>query len=105
MDADVLVVGAGPAGPAVTACLREQGVEPLVVDRGCSVGESWRRRDERLHLRTPRVQSVLSGPRIPRSFGRWVRPPGSCGRPPDRVLAAFGRIRWSGGAKTVVPRA
>ena len=28
MDADVLVVGAGPAGLAVAACLRQQGVEP-----------------------------------------------------------------------------
>ena len=72
MDADVLVVGAGPAGLAVAACLRRQGVEPLVVDRGESVGESWRRRYERLHLHTPRVQSALPGLRIPRSAGRWV---------------------------------
>jgi cation diffusion facilitator CzcD-associated flavoprotein CzcO len=72
MDADVLVVGAGPAGLAVAAELRRRGVESLVVDRGTSVGESWRRRYERLHLHTPRVQSALPGLRIPRSFGRWV---------------------------------
>ena len=72
MDTDVLVVGAGPAGLAVAACLRTRGVEPLVVDRGSTVGESWRRRYERLHLHTPRVQSALPGLRIPRSFGRWV---------------------------------
>jgi putative flavoprotein involved in K+ transport len=72
MDTDVLVVGAGPAGLAVAACLRKQGVEPLVVDRGSAVGESWRRRYARLHLHTPRVQSALPGMRIPRSFGRWV---------------------------------
>jgi cation diffusion facilitator CzcD-associated flavoprotein CzcO len=72
MDADVLVVGAGPAGLAVAACLRRQGVEPLVVDRGTAVGESWRRRYERLHLHTPRVQSALPGMRIPRAAGRWV---------------------------------
>jgi putative flavoprotein involved in K+ transport len=72
MDTDVLVVGAGPAGLAVAACLRKQGVEPLVVDRGSAVGESWRRRYERLHLHTPRVQSALPGMRIPRSSGRWV---------------------------------
>src|SRR4051794_20050100 len=72
MDADVLVVGAGPAGLAVAACLRTRGVEPLVVDRGAAVGESWRRRYERLHLHTPRVQSALPGLRIPRSSGRWV---------------------------------
>jgi putative flavoprotein involved in K+ transport len=72
MDTEVLVVGAGPAGLAVAACLRKQGVEPLVVDRGSGVGESWRRRYERLHLHTPRVQSALPGMRIPRSSGRWV---------------------------------
>jgi cation diffusion facilitator CzcD-associated flavoprotein CzcO len=72
MDADVLVVGAGPAGLAVAACLRRQAVEPLVIDRGESVGESWRRRYDRLHLHTPRVQSALPGLPIPRSSGRWV---------------------------------
>ena len=30
MDADVLVVGAGPAGLAVAACLRKRGVDVLV---------------------------------------------------------------------------
>lgn len=72
MDADVLVVGAGPAGLAVAACLRRRGVEPLVVDRGSAVGESWRARYDRLHLHTPRVQSALPGMRIPRSAGRWI---------------------------------
>ena len=72
MDAEVLVVGAGPAGLAVAACLRRQGVEPVVVDRGTAVGDSWRARYDRLHLHTPRVQSALPGMRIPRSFGRWV---------------------------------
>ena len=68
----MLVVGAGPAGLAVAACLKRKGIEPLVVDRGTAVGDSWRRRYERLHLHTPRVQSALPGMRIPRSSGRWV---------------------------------
>ena len=72
MDADVLVVGAGPAGLAVAACLRRRGVDVLVVDRGEAVGDSWRRRYDRLHLHTPRVQSALPGLRMPRRFGRWV---------------------------------
>jgi putative flavoprotein involved in K+ transport len=72
MDADVLVVGAGPAGLATAACLRRRGIEPVVVDRGSAVGESWRRRYDRLHLHTPRVQSALPGMRIPRRYGRWV---------------------------------
>src|SRR3954454_265192 len=72
MDADVLVVGAGPAGLAGAGCLRRRGVEPLVVARGAPVGDSWRGRYPRLHLHTPRVQSALPGLRIPRRFGRWV---------------------------------
>src|SRR3954471_14714246 len=72
MDADVLVVGAGPAGLAAAACLRARGVDVLVVDRGSAVGESWRRRYDRLHLHTPRLQSALPGLRIPRRYGRWV---------------------------------
>jgi glycine/D-amino acid oxidase-like deaminating enzyme len=72
MDTDVLVVGAGPAGLAVAACLRRRGVEPLVVDRGSAVGDSWAARYDRLHLHTPRVQSALPGLRMPRNLGRWV---------------------------------
>jgi putative flavoprotein involved in K+ transport len=72
MDADVLVVGAGPAGLAVAACLRKRGVDVLVVDRGGAVGDSWRNRYDRLHLHTPRVQSALPGLRVPRRYGRWV---------------------------------
>ena len=72
MDADVLVVGAGPAGLAVAACLRRRGVDVLVVDQGGAVGDSWRARYDRLHLHTPRVQSALPGLPIPRRFGQWV---------------------------------
>ncbi|MDF2581094.1 MAG: monooxygenase FAD-binding protein [Microbacterium sp.] len=72
MSADVLVVGAGPAGLAVAACLRRQGIDAQIVDRGEAVGDTWAARYERLHLHTPRVQSALPGLRMPRRFGRWV---------------------------------
>ncbi len=72
MDEPVLVVGAGPAGLAVAASLRRRGVDPLVVDRGSAVGDSWRARYDRLHLHTPRIQSGLPGMPIPKSAGRWV---------------------------------
>src|SRR4051812_35290699 len=72
MDADVIVVGAGPAGLAVAACLQKRGVPALVLDRGASAGESWRRRYDRLHLHTPRSQSAMPGLGIPARYGRWV---------------------------------
>ncbi|GAA5199250.1 NAD(P)/FAD-dependent oxidoreductase [Microbacterium jejuense] len=69
---EVLVIGAGPAGLAVGACLRRRGVAAMIVDDGQTVGETWQRRYERLHLHTPRIQSALPGLRMPRRFGRWV---------------------------------
>lgn len=72
MRTEVLVVGAGAAGLAVAACLKDAGIEPLIVDRGEAVGQTWASRYERLHLHTPRVQSALPGLRMPRRFGRWV---------------------------------
>ncbi|GAA5208117.1 flavin-containing monooxygenase [Microbacterium kyungheense] len=69
---EVLVVGAGPAGLAVAACLRRRGIDAMIVDAGERVGETWERRYERLHLHTPRIQSALPGLRMPRRFGRWV---------------------------------
>lgn len=72
MEVPVLVVGAGPAGLAVSACLKRRDLEPLVIDRGAAVGDSWRSRYDRLRLHTPRIQSHLPGFRHPRSSGRWV---------------------------------
>lgn len=68
----VVVVGAGPAGLAVSACLRRRGIEAVILEREDAVGSSWRRRYDRLHLHTPRVQSQLPGWRIPTRYGRWV---------------------------------
>jgi putative flavoprotein involved in K+ transport len=72
VDAEVLVVGAGPAGLAVAACLNRRGIAASVLDRGEAVGDSWRHRYDRLHLHTPRIQSALPGMRVPAGFGRWV---------------------------------
>src|SRR5207302_8484456 len=63
--------GAGPAGLAAAACLRREGVEALVVERD-SVGSSWRRHYDRLHLHTVRWLSGLPGLPIDRREGRWV---------------------------------
>jgi putative flavoprotein involved in K+ transport len=68
----VVVVGAGPAGLAVAAELRQAGVESVVLERGPSVGTSWRNRHEDLRLNTIRWLSALPGLPIPRSAGRWV---------------------------------
>ena len=68
---EAIVIGAGPAGLAAAACLPREGVEALVVERD-SVGSSWRRHYDRLHLHTVRWLSGLPGLPIDRREGRWV---------------------------------
>jgi putative flavoprotein involved in K+ transport len=58
---DVVVVGAGPAGLAISACLGARGVEHAVLERG-AVAESWRsRRWDSLRLLTPSSLTRLPG--------------------------------------------
>ncbi|MEV6956186.1 NAD(P)/FAD-dependent oxidoreductase [Streptomyces sp. NPDC051183] len=68
----VYVIGAGPGGLAVAASLRARGVRAVVVEKAGSVGTSWRRHYDRLHLHTTRRLSALPGLPMPRRFGRWV---------------------------------
>jgi indole-3-pyruvate monooxygenase len=56
---DTLVIGAGPAGLAVAACLKMRGIPFMIVDRASAVGSSWRRHYDRLHLHTDRDHSAL----------------------------------------------
>jgi putative flavoprotein involved in K+ transport len=67
-----LVIGAGPAGLAAAAVLRQHGVPVTVLERGTAVGTSWRGHYDRLRLHTIRQLSGLPGLEIPRSYGRWV---------------------------------
>jgi cation diffusion facilitator CzcD-associated flavoprotein CzcO len=69
---DVVIIGAGSAGLATAALLRERGIESLVVEAGAEPGAVWRTRYDRLRLHTPRLLSGLPGLRIPRRYGRWV---------------------------------
>jgi len=56
-----LIVGAGPAGLASAACLKQRGVDALVLEAGPTLGSSWRRHYQRLHLHTVKEQSHLPG--------------------------------------------
>ncbi len=68
---EVLVIGAGPAGLAVAACLRQQGVGHDIVSRDDSVAANWRRHYERLHLHTIKRHSALPGMPWPASAPRY----------------------------------
>jgi cation diffusion facilitator CzcD-associated flavoprotein CzcO len=58
-DVPVIIVGAGPAGLAVGACLKRSGVRSILLERGENVGSTWRRHYDRLHLHTARQHSAL----------------------------------------------
>lgn len=71
---EVLIVGAGPAGLAVGACLTRLGLRARLLERGDVPGLSWARHYEALRLHTPRSLSALPGLRF-----------SSKGTYPDRV--------------------
>jgi indole-3-pyruvate monooxygenase len=52
---EVVVIGAGPSGLAVGACLKQRRVDFIIVEKEHQVGSSWRRHYERLHLHTIRA--------------------------------------------------
>ena len=63
MDTNVVIVGAGPAGLAVGACLRRAGVDFIMLEKAAEVAPAWRRHYRRLHLHT--VKSFSSLPFVP----------------------------------------
>ncbi|NLU70899.1 NAD(P)/FAD-dependent oxidoreductase [Streptomyces sp. HNM0574] len=68
----VHVIGAGPAGLATAAALRERRISSVVLEKSPSVGATWRAQYDRLRLHTTRRWSALPGLPIPRPAGRWV---------------------------------
>ena len=66
-----LVIGAGPAGLAAAACLKQRGIDALVLEAGPVVGLSWRQRYDRLHLHTVKQHSYLPGMRFGKEVPRY----------------------------------
>src|SRR5215475_3812491 len=69
---EVTVIGAGPAGLAVGACLRKAGVNFIILERGEQVACSWHRHYERLHLHTVKQLSSLPHFPFPADYPRYV---------------------------------
>jgi len=61
---DIVVIGAGPAGLAVSACLRKEGVAHIVLEREQTIAARWRQHYDRLHLHTVKQHSSLP-------YSRW----------------------------------
>lgn len=58
---DAIIVGAGPAGLACAAMMREAGLEPLVIEKTDTIASVWRRHYESMHLHSERAFSALPG--------------------------------------------
>jgi len=69
---DVAVIGAGPAGLAVGACLKKAGLNFVIVEKNRHVGSSWRQHYERLHLHTIKQLSSLPYLPFPKHYPRYV---------------------------------
>ena len=65
-DAQVAVVGAGPAGVAAALALKDRRLRPVVLDQAEEVASSWRGRYDRLRLNTCRPLSHLPKRRFER---------------------------------------
>ncbi|KAL6638615.1 hypothetical protein ACP70R_023726 [Stipagrostis hirtigluma subsp. patula] len=67
-----IVVGAGPAGLAVAACLRCRGVPSVVLDRADCIASLWQRRTyDRLRLHLPKHLCQLPGMPFPADYPEY----------------------------------
>src|ERR1700733_5345912 len=68
---DILVVGAGPAGLATSACLRREGLLHAILDREAQIASAWHRHYNRLHLHTTKTYSGLPMTPWPKAAPRY----------------------------------
>ena len=68
---ETVIVGAGPAGLSVAACLQRVGVPFVVLERGDRVSASWDRHYERLHLHTDKSRSELPYFPFPKRYPKY----------------------------------
>src|ERR1700712_2107756 len=68
---DVVVIGGGQAGLALSWHLNRQGLRVLVLDAGSEVGPLWRSRWDSLRLFTPTQYDSLPGMAFPGRFDSY----------------------------------
>ena len=71
LQTHTIIVGAGPSGLALAACLTREKVPYLLLERAEQVGPAWRSHYERLHLHTVRQHSNLPYFPFPEAAGKY----------------------------------
>lgn len=71
VPSDTIIVGAGPAGLAVGACLKRAGVPFLILEQSDQIGDAWHRHYDRLHLHTAKAYSALPFVPFPKEYPRY----------------------------------
>jgi indole-3-pyruvate monooxygenase len=66
-----IIVGAGPAGLAVGACLTRAGIPCLILEQSNKVGAAWHRHYDRLRLHTDKARSELPFVHFPKDYPRY----------------------------------
>ncbi|MCE9646775.1 MAG: NAD(P)/FAD-dependent oxidoreductase [Chloroflexi bacterium] len=71
IEINTIIIGAGPAGLAVGACLKRAGVPAILLEQSDQVGSVWRRHYDRLHLHTDKRNSELPFVPFPKKYPRY----------------------------------
>lgn len=69
--ASVAIVGAGAAGLATAASLRQRGIRAIIYEAGDGPATTWRSLYHRLHLHTVKALSGLPGLAMPAAYPRY----------------------------------
>lgn len=68
---NTIIIGAGPAGLAVGACLKQAGTQSVILEQSDRVGSAWHRHYDRLHLHTDKKNSELPFAPFPKDYPRY----------------------------------
>jgi len=71
IHSQVIVIGAGPAGLAVGACLKQANIPYIVLEQNDKVGSAWHHHYDRLHLHTDKKNSELPFFPYPKDYPRY----------------------------------
>jgi len=71
-ESTVIIVGGGAAGLSAAAALARRGIGATVLEQDATLGGTWARRYERLHLHTMREFSGLAHYPIPQRYPQYL---------------------------------